>query len=159
MNDQDFYYDLAKFEVEITASRSNFLLVFQSMLLGTVASIADRQTFIPLWVLLLFGLIISIVWFYLNALTYVVSEVAFNSLTGMDDRVRKIVHSRERNWLLKKGSTSFIMSFIFPILTEFVWAILLCYYSHSCVLMVFILILQLPLLYLTVQSYQCAKSG
>jgi hypothetical protein len=125
MNDKDFYYDLAKFEVEMIASRSNFLLVFQSMLFSAVASIADKQTFIPMWLLLTFGLLTSITWFYLNWLTYVVNERVFDKLVEMDERLKEIMKSRDSHWLLRKGSVSFIMSFVFPFLTGIVWIILL----------------------------------
>ena len=128
LDNKDFYYDLAKFEVEMTASRGNFLLVFQSMLLGAIAGIADKQTFIPLWLLLIFGLITLIVWLWLNALTYVISETAFNTLVEVDERIKKIMLSRKSNWFLRNGSTSFIMSFVFSILTTLVWSVLLFYY-------------------------------
>lgn len=104
MDDKDFYYDASKFEVEMIASRSNFLLVFQSMLFTAVTSIADKNTFIPIWLILALGFITSVVWAYLNWLTYVVNEHVFDKLIKIDTRMKEIMTARESHSLLKKGS-------------------------------------------------------
>ncbi len=126
MDDKTFYYDLAKFEVEMVASRGNFLLVFQSMLFGAVASLADKQTFIPLWLLIALGLATSIIWWYMNWLTNVVAEDALDKLKSVDMRLENIFEeNRNKSKAYKCGSTTWIMTWVLPLLTGFVWAVLL----------------------------------
>ncbi len=124
-DDRNLFYDLAKFEVEMITSRGNFLLIFHSMLFSTAASVADKETFIPISLIITLGLISSIIWLYLNYLTYVVAEEAFSQLIKIDERVAKIFQVRKNHRLLRWGSVSIIMSFIFPILIGIIWTILL----------------------------------
>ena len=125
MDDKEFYYDITKFETEMIASRGNFLLVFQSMLFGAVAALADKETFIPLWLLIGLGLATSIAWLYLNWLTNVIGEGALKKLRGIDNRVDSVLRVRDNNVLLRHGSVSWMMAFLFPIMTGIVWAVLL----------------------------------
>ena len=125
MDDKEFYYDLAKFEVNMMATRSNFLMVFQSMLFAATASLINKATYIPQWLLICLGLISSILWLYLNMLTNTVSKAAFEEANAIDNRLDKIMKSREKVTLLKIGSNSWIMTYPFPILTTFAWLIFL----------------------------------
>jgi hypothetical protein len=125
LDDKEFFYDLAKFEVEMISSRGSFLLIFQSMLFSTVVSIADKPTFVPIWSIIVLGLLSSLIWLYLNFLTYFVYSHAFLKLIEIDQRVAEIVQARKRQWLLRWGSVSVIMSFVFPILISIVWLIIL----------------------------------
>jgi len=130
MDDKEFYYDLSKFEVNMIATRSNFLLVFQSMLFAAIASIADKTTYIPQWLLLGLGLLSSVVWLYLNLLTNTVSKAAFAKLNNLDDRINDVMENRKKNFLLSFGSVSWLMVYPFPLLTGIVWTVLLwCYFA------------------------------
>ncbi len=125
LDDKEFFYDLAKFEVEMIASRGSFLLIFQSMLFSIVVSIADKPTLVPIWSIITLGLLSSLIWLYLNYLTHFVYRQAFFKLIEVDQRVAEIVQARKQSWLLRWGSVAIIMSFIFPILISIVWLIIL----------------------------------
>lgn len=126
--DQQFYYDLTKFEVQAIAQRNQILLVFQSILFTALSLSADKDIFYPAWVVIALGLAISLLWLYLNALTYVVENEAMRKLLSIDNRVKSIMQIREQSCLLRKGSVSFIMSFAFPILMLLAWLGLLLFY-------------------------------
>ena len=126
MEDNDLYYDLAKFEVEMIASRGNFLLVFQSMLFGAVASLADKDTFIPVWLLIALGLATSVTWLYMNWLTSVVGDEALVKLKDVDPRLHELFEQKKgESVVYRVGSISWIMTWVFPLLTGIVWATLL----------------------------------
>jgi len=126
MEDSELYYDLAKFEVEMLSTRSNFLLVFQSLLFAAVATLADKLTDIPQWPLILLGLFSSIVWFYINLLTVVQAEEAIKRLKSLDKRVEEVLAIRREKFpVIGSGSIAWIFSVTFPFLTGLVWFILL----------------------------------
>lgn len=129
--DQQFYYDLTKFEVQAIAQRNQILLVFQSILFTALSLSADKDIFYPAWVVILLGLAISLLWLYLNALTFVVENEAMRKLLSIDDRVNEVLQIRKHYCLLRKGSVSFIMSFAFPILMLLAWSVLLLFYVNS----------------------------
>jgi hypothetical protein len=132
MDDKSLYYDLAKFEAEMLATRSNFLLVFQSMLFGAVASLADKKTFVPIWLLIVLGFSTSIVWLYLNWLTSVVSEAALSRLANVDSRIDDIfIQKKRKNIFYRRGSISWMMTWLFPLLTGSVWLMILISYLQN----------------------------
>ena len=130
MDDKELYYDLAKFEANMIATRSNFLLVFQSMLFAAVTNISNpAATFIPLWLMLSLGFLTSVVWLYLNVLTNQIFKAAMNKVKKEDERMEALLkESRQGNFLLEKGKVSSLMTYPFPVLTGTVWVILLCKY-------------------------------
>jgi hypothetical protein len=134
MDDKNLYYDLAKFETEMIATRSNFLLVFQSMLFGAVASLADKKTFIPIWLLIVLGFLTSVVWLYMNWLTSVVGEAALDRLKGADSRIDDIFIQQKTNIFYRRGSISWMMTWLFPLLSGIVWLIILVSYFQSSIL-------------------------
>lgn len=132
MKDDEFYYDIYKFEISMIATRSNFLLVFQSMLFAAIATLSDKNTWIPIGVILLFGLISSIIWLYLNCLTYVVTKKIYSKLTITEKRIPPLIAVRQKYILLKNGSVTFLMAVILPTSTIAVWGTLLIYKYALC---------------------------
>lgn len=125
MKDYELYYDLAKFEVEMLSTRSNFLLVFQSLLFAAVAGLANKPTYIPQWPLIFLGFLSSVVWLYINLLTVVQAEEAITRLKSLDKRVEEVLESRKDKFpVIGKGSISWIFSITFPSLTGLVWIFL-----------------------------------
>lgn len=128
MNDKEFFYDIAKFEVQAIYQRNNFLLVFQSMLFAATALIAQQSVFFSIWVPMGLGLVLSIIWLYLNWLTQVIEVGAMNKLLDIDPRMVELLKARERNFLLSKGSVSFIVAFVFPVVMLVCWLIIIFFY-------------------------------
>ncbi|ODN67110.1 hypothetical protein [Methylophaga muralis] len=126
--DQQFYYDLTKFEVQAIAQRNQILLVFQSILFTALSLSAGKDIFYPAWVVIVLGLAISLLWLYLNALTYVVENESMQRLIDVDKRVESVFEVRKKYFLLRKGSVSLIMSFAFPTLMLLAWLTLLLFY-------------------------------
>ncbi len=129
MDDKEFFYDFAKFEVQAIAQRNNFLMVFQSMLFAATALIAGRDIFFPVWVPMAVGFTLSVIWVYLNWLTYVIETAAMKKLEEADERVRLLFKARKANFLLSKGSVSIIVTFVIPSIMIICWAILIWYYA------------------------------
>jgi hypothetical protein len=131
-DDREFFYDLSKFEVQAIAQRNQIMLVFQSMLFAAMAVSAGKQNlFFPLWVLMAIGLLTSLLWLYLNWLTYVVENKAMEELMKIDNRIGVALSSRDKNKLLRIGSVSKIMSFGFPMLVLLSWLTLVFFY-YKC---------------------------
>lgn len=130
MNDKEFFYDIVKFEVQSIAQRNSFLLIFQSMLFAATAVVAtaENQVFIPIWVLMALGFVLSLIWVYLNWLTHVIEVRAMEKLEEIDERVRFLLEARKTNWLLSKGSVSVIVTFLIPSVMVVCWAALMGYY-------------------------------
>ena len=130
MNDKAFFYDIVKFEVQTIAQRNNILLVFQSMLFAATALVAtaDNPVFIPVWVLMSVGLILSLIWIYLNWLTHVIEASAMKKLEEIDERVRYLLEARKTNWLLAKGSVSALVAFAIPSVMIICWLVLIGHY-------------------------------
>ncbi|MDR5170838.1 hypothetical protein IHQ56_03305 [Methylobacillus flagellatus] len=128
MNDKEFFYDIAKFEVQAIYQRNNFLLVFQSMLFAATALIAQQSVFFSIWVPMGLGLVLSIIWLYLNWLTQVIEVGAMNKLLDIDPRMVELLKARESNFLLSKGSVSFIVAFVFPVVMLLCWLIIIFFY-------------------------------
>lgn len=130
MNDKEFFYDIVKFEVQTIAQRNSFLLIFQSMLFAATAVVAtaENQVFIPIWVLMILGFVLSLIWVYLNWLTHVIEVRAMEKLEEIDERVRFLLEARKTNWLLSKGSVSAIVTFLIPSVMVVCWAVLMGYY-------------------------------
>lgn len=126
--DQQFYYDLTKFEVQAIAQRNQILLVFQSILFTALSLSAGKDIFYPAWVVIVLGLAISLLWLYLNALTYVVENEGMQRLLDVDKRVESVFEVRKKYFLLRQGSVSLIMSFAFPTLMLLAWLTLLLFY-------------------------------
>lgn len=126
--DQQLYYDLTKFEVQAIAQRNQILLVFQSILFTALSLSAGKDIFYPAWVVIVLGMAISLLWLYLNALTYVVENESMRRLLELDNRIKSVLEIREKYCLLRKGSVSFIMSFAFPTLMALAWLVLLLFY-------------------------------
>lgn len=126
--DQQFYYDLTKFELQAIAQRNQILLVFQSILFTALSLSAGKDIFYPAWVVIVLGLAISLLWLYLNALTYVVENESMQRLLDVDKRVESVFEIRKKYFLLRKGSVSRIMSFAFPTLMLLAWLTLLLFY-------------------------------
>ena len=81
--DFDFYYDLAKFEVEMLNSRSNLFLVFHSLLLAGTAqiwSLSDPQTSNLRYIFSILGGILAVVWAYLSRRTYKTEVACYEKL-------------------------------------------------------------------------------
>ncbi len=131
MEDKDFYYDLLKFQSQMVATRSNFALFFQSMLFGAVASLADKETFIPIWLLMLLGLSISIMTGYLNWVTNTIASRAIEKFASYDNKLNNILDEidREHKFYYKNPITK-IMVYIFPTLTSVVWIGLLISWGY-----------------------------
>lgn len=130
MNDKEFFYDIVKFEVQTIAQRNSFLLIFESMLFAATAVVAtaENQVFIPIWVLMILGFVLSLIWVYLNWLTHVIEVRAMEKLEEIDERVRFLLEARKTNWLLSKGSVSAIVTFLIPSVMVVCWAVLMGYY-------------------------------
>ena len=97
------------------------MLVFQSMLLTTVAIVQDKTSFGSMLFLLILGLLTTLVWLYMNLLTRTVEKAAWAKLKEKDTRIQPLVQSRE-----KMGSISWLMAYPFPTLMALSWALLLC---------------------------------
>lgn len=132
MDEKELYYDLSKFEADAITTRSNFLLVFQSMLFAAaaVADISDSRTvLIPIWLIILLGFSSSSVWLYLNILTNQRFKIAIEKLKEKDARMKELLERcHEGNFFLKHGKVSTLMTYPLPILTGTAWLILLCKY-------------------------------
>lgn len=129
MDDKELYYDLSKFEANMIATRSNFLLVFQSMLFAAVSISNGNTSFIPTWLIISLGLLSSVVWLYLNILTNQIFKNSIKKLKEKDDRMNELLaRSRDGNFLLKHGKVSTLMTYPLPILTGIAWLYLLCKY-------------------------------
>jgi hypothetical protein len=128
--DQKFYFDISKFEVQAIAQRNQAMLVFQSMAFAALMiSIGKSDVFFPIYILMVVGLVSSFIWIYVNWLTYVVENKAMEELEKIDPRVTILLSSRNKNILLRFGSVSKMMSFGFPILMICSWSLLLFFYS------------------------------
>lgn len=134
MKDNELYYDLAKFETEMVATRSNFLLVFQSMLFAATAALAvsEKETYFPSSLLIVLGLISSGVWLVLNWATVVVAREALKELSESEDsdiRINSLFDSIKRKKpVYRLVSTDWIMVWVFPTITGVTWAVLLLNY-------------------------------
>lgn len=124
MDDKSFYYDIAKFEVQAIAQRNSVLLVFQSMLFAATALVSGKQGFIPDWFPIVPGAILSVVWLYLNYLTYVIEDAAMKKLINRDSRIVELLAVRNQNWLLRQGSVSKMMAFMIPSIMLASWVAL-----------------------------------
>ena len=135
---RDFYYDLCKFEALVMAQRNNVLLVFQSMLFAATAVLAhadvtEHNLFFPLWLPMIVGLLLSLLWLYQNSLTYVLEERAWQELLNSDERIRCLEiawwHWKVHQIGLKMGfNVSSISAFVVPALMLIAWAVLLLFY-------------------------------
>src|SRR5690554_2275947 len=94
--DQQFYFDLSKFEVQAIAQRNQILLVFQSILFTALSLSAGKDIFYPAWLVILLGLTITLLWLYLNALTYVVENESMRRLLALDERLKSVLEIRQR---------------------------------------------------------------
>lgn len=127
--DQKFYLEMSKFEVQAIAQRNQAMLVFQSIIFaGLMISVGKAELFFPEWIFIALGLISGVIWAYVNWLTYVVENKAMDELEKIDPRVTTLLSSRNKNFLLKFGSVSKIMSFIFPMLMIISWLSILYFY-------------------------------
>lgn len=130
LNDKNLYYDLAKFETEMLATRSNMLLVFQAMLFTAVAglSVAGNNILFPPVLIIILGISTSIVWLILNWATHLVAEEALERLQN-DHELESIFQSIRDNYpSYKKISTGWIMYLMFPSLTGVTWFLILLHY-------------------------------
>ena len=133
MKDKNLYYDLAKFETEMLASRSNMLLVFQSMLFAAVAglAVAGNNILFPPFLIIILGFSTSIVWLILNWATYLVAEEALNRLKN-DPELESIFQSIRDNYPSYKNiSTGWIMYVMFPSLTGATWFFIFLHYISN----------------------------
>lgn len=124
-------YDLAKFETQMSTSRSNFLLFFQSMLFGAVASLAGRETFIPIWLLMVLGVLTSILTGYLNWVTYLIEDYAMEKLKETDIRFERMFDEIAfKNKIYRSKMITNTMIYVFPGSTAIVWVIMLFLYIN-----------------------------
>lgn len=104
------------------------------MLFGAVASLADKNTFIPLWLIMGLGLITSVGWLYLNWRTDLASEEALARLKLIDSRLEEIFTVlRQNNKLYRFSgiSISRLMVWFFPLATGLTWLIMLILYFRT----------------------------
>lgn len=128
-SDSDFYYDLLKIQVQVIGQRNQFLLVFQSMLLAALGIMIDKQhVFFPVWMIIVLGLVVSIVWLYINAVAYTNEEAAEKGLIATSEKFREVLSARKRFWLLSFGNSSKTIAFFFPSLMILFWFTLLCFF-------------------------------
>ena len=125
---RDYYLGFLTGQVQVIAQRNQFLLVFQSMLLAALGVFSTRPTFVPLWLIIILGLLVSLVWLYVNAISYTNEEHLEDELMKCDERFVRVTQARERFPLLANGNSSKIVSFFFPCIMIATWGmILICY--------------------------------
>lgn len=126
MEEPELYYDLAKFEIEMLTTRSNFLLVFQSLLIAAVAVLGKNSTNIPQRPLIYLGVLSSFFWFYINLLTVVQAAEAIKRFKDLNKPFKEVLNSRrEKLGIIGHGSISWIFAIAFPFLTFVMWIWLL----------------------------------
>ena len=126
-----YYFDFLKGIVGVVAQRNQFLLVFQSMLFGALGVLIGKDAFFPLWVIILLGLTVSVVWLYVNAVSYTNEEAVEKELNRLDPRFRAIVAARKKFRILSYGNSSKIVTFFFPSVTMVTWTLLLGFYRRA----------------------------
>ena len=113
------------------ATRSNFMLLFQSMLLTTTTLLQNNpKPLVPISLFFILGLITCCVWLCLNCRTRAIDDAAFAKLRETDPtRVKTFMTKIDDNWVLRRFSVTFLMTYPFPVLIGFTWAVLL-YYTY-----------------------------
>jgi hypothetical protein len=125
---RDYYLGFLTGQTQVIAQRNQFLLVFQSMMLTALGVFSARSTFVPVWLIILLGLVVSIVWLYINAVSFTNEEHIEEELMKCDERFVRIASARKRFPLLANGNSSKIVTFFFPSTMTIVWSIILVYY-------------------------------
>ena len=91
MKEPELYYDLAKFEIEMLTTRSNFLLVFQSLLFTAVSGLGKNNlASIPQLLLIILGFLSSCVWLYINLLTVVQATEAIDRFKSFSEPFKEV---------------------------------------------------------------------
>jgi hypothetical protein len=103
--------------------RLNFFLVFESVLLGLIAMLFDREPAIYKWVLVLLvclGLAVTLVWSYIQAKQRLILKTLSGRLRRTLPEYRETLEELERHrWRIVSGTA--LMAYFIPGLIALVW--------------------------------------
>lgn len=123
MDNQTLYYDIVKFETKMAATRSNFMLLFQSLLISLSVQLFLKESHTAAFFLAFIGIILSLITMYLNWKTYIIANAAEDKLRVYDDRVQKLFDEvAEKSSLIDyRNAISTTIIYIIPLLILLTW--------------------------------------
>jgi hypothetical protein len=125
-DDRDFYAAAARFTTTMIAARSNYMLIFQSMLFSAMAILEGKEKPVSyVKILAVLGLLTSIVWLYTNAVSRFSDEFLWKKLEENDARIKESLDARRKVLLYRNASVSFLTAYPFPALMILAWSYLL----------------------------------
>jgi hypothetical protein len=123
----DFFQNLAAHSDNRFDNRLNFFLVFESVLLGVVGVLYSKSTAQnPILIsILILGLLITLLWGYVQSREKYLSETAFAQLKEMVPEYQEFVLKRESaKWFIHP---TVLLTYGIPTLVALVWIMILVF--------------------------------